>query len=1009
MNPVTNALFAGYTAMQIIEFVMRQFPRSRGRIEHALQAGYSPDQIASHFQKQFEGKANTKKKQQISDLVGKGMPTDAQKSHARELRGKREQGLLNTLGTAAALGGTALAARSLGAFGGDPAGGMQAAASQLPFYGQGPGATGMPLPGATPQTGMAAAGGGLGGLPMADILKNYVSHVAGGGRVSLNSFMRSMMGTMAKGATQPTTPMAAGSQSPIDVTNETQVTTPSQPQQPAPQQQAEVNPASKAALQPEAVPQDAATSQLPKPTNSVEEAKAIIDNLGIEPTIRVLAKAGNTPEAIAAGVQFKLPKETQRMLKQSGIDLPSVIGTYLSQNPTEQQAVQQPPLNQAQPMPPMQGAQQLPQVRQKEQPLSGDSISQIAKKMQIGYADAAKVFDQMQAQQPPVQQPQMQEPSKAALQPEVSGEFPETLESSPIGKAALLPDGRIGTVTGLENGRVGIDSDGKSLKVPEAHVLTPTDETIPQSMQQLARSYADMIPESEKSAPIWFNHYNPSSRTAFVGFFSDPDSLGVYSDVSPEDWAAFNSGKNIAVSSGETGFGAEYTAGEPSKFGAGLRFLKYPGGDKKNGERQYEKQPHYSYVKEFIKETGKLPKPGQIAKGEAKATTDALISPPKPKTAEKPKVTSTLQEKPSKPKTASEALGIKPEPVKEEPKAKDKPKPKTAKKPKPSPKETREEKDGSLSRHDREKAEIQDKIWKREITEAKVKLGSIFHSLKTEKLRKSEREELSRTVDYLRMKIEHLEKLRSGEWERELKVAGERPYDKLQNDIDDKEKHATRLQSLVQEHPKSSSFRNDLERVRGEIEGLKKKKEEKEENIPRKGLLALNDSDMEDLQKITDEIAAIPKKGRTGEQNFRLRYLQHQVEQYKEKLEDRTGNPSLLSIIKKGSISDKMPKPKKGEVVYVAPDGIRKTQGDTYDNLWLVSRSEGTKNYRITHMPTGFGIGTFRKKGTTLELIKWIYEQDLYADVLFSREPRKVGEYLSDKIRDKIRELSKSE
>jgi len=229
MNPFTVAMAAGNTAVQVLEMMTKQDPKTRKRVEAALQAGYTPEQVADFMSKEFQGAANTSRKGKIAGEI-RGKPTANQKSEAQRLRGKREDRLGKLIG-AAALGaaaqpliGAALAGK-----------GAQKALGRIGYSPQGPNNPpgSMPLPGAGPkgpipgQPPMNPMGGGQGpGLPT-QILQAYTQHLAKGGKMNLQSFMKTAIGTVAQNAMQSPAPVPPQQQAPVDATQEAQWSNPS--------------------------------------------------------------------------------------------------------------------------------------------------------------------------------------------------------------------------------------------------------------------------------------------------------------------------------------------------------------------------------------------------------------------------------------------------------------------------------------------------------------------------------------------------------------------------------------------------------------------------------------------------------------------------------------------------------------------------------------------------------------------------------------------------------------
>lgn len=96
-NPITSAVAKGMSAQAILDLVMRNFPKFKNKIKHALDTGNTPDNIVQYLQRDFDGIAQTKKSEQLSEEYGK-RPTDYQRSLSKEMRTKRETNVAKAMG-----------------------------------------------------------------------------------------------------------------------------------------------------------------------------------------------------------------------------------------------------------------------------------------------------------------------------------------------------------------------------------------------------------------------------------------------------------------------------------------------------------------------------------------------------------------------------------------------------------------------------------------------------------------------------------------------------------------------------------------------------------------------------------------------------------------------------------------------------------------------------------------------------------------------------------------------
>lgn len=529
MNPITNALFAGYTGLQILDYVIKKFPHMESRVEQALQAGHTPEQIASHFEKQFQGKASSKKKQTLSEHFGQKQLTDAEKSHARDLRSKREDKLGKTLGMAA-----------LGVAGGVAAGSALRAASAArgaqaatPLLG-GPGASaqGMPLPGAGPQGpamggGAAQAMGGPGA--MAQIMKAYQKHLARGGKLSLKSFMNTAaktvmgnaMGAMAGGQQQAQgQPPMQEQQEPVDVTQEAEwspmggTAPPVQPGQPMPDAQAPMQPMPQQ-MQPQEV-----ESAPPEPSQEVinpEEAAATLENMKLVTKVDNLLQAGNDPEAIKAMINFQLSPGQKKWLADQKLDINQVLDGYLSKPPETSETL----ANQEK------KSRETVELGQNEGEIAPETAESLSK--------------------------------------------PEPLAA---GSTVILPNGVTGKVTGIEGNKVRItDDEGNKKVAPIGHALQPSPMaarfTQAEADDEIARYNASLTP-LEKSAPLLYVSYNPTLQQMNVRWGSSPEQSGTYTNVSPETAKKVKDRVTVNKTSGVTGEGVEWEKGEIGKYGSAV-------------------------------------------------------------------------------------------------------------------------------------------------------------------------------------------------------------------------------------------------------------------------------------------------------------------------------------------------------------------------------------------------------------------------------------------------------
>ena len=538
MNPITNLMMNGYMGMQLLEFVMRQFPQSRKKIELALQQGYSPEQIGTYVEKEFAGKADTKAKRRLEKNIS-GTPTDAQASRVKELRSKREEKLAKTVG------GIGLAAAALPIAGAAIRGGMlgrgaQTVAGRLGQMPPGPNNPpgSMPLPGAgpkgpmgggpMPQGGAGGPVGAMGGIPTTQIMQAYAQHLAKGGRLSMDSFMKTAMGVMAGkgGQAKPgANPAAQQPEGPIDVTGEVQVTTPGQPTAPMPMQQPAPANAAPMQAQEQSIEQAATPEQ--QQAQKEQEADTILDAMKLKPTIEKMLKAGNQPNVIADLIGFKMTPGEKAWVKEKGIDVPTLVKDYADKVTAE--LGQQPSVSQS--------AQNEPQQDLATQPESQAALDQ------LGEAN-----DMIENE-------------------------PEEPKPLTAGASVMLPNGDLGTVTAVDGRKVSIDVDGQKKQAPIEHVLQPS-----QRMQGFTQDDADAAMDayietqdlSQKSAPLLYVDYVPGLKMMGVRWTSAPEISGYYTNVSPETAAIVNARITENKTSGRSGEGVIWTAGAVGKVGAAV-------------------------------------------------------------------------------------------------------------------------------------------------------------------------------------------------------------------------------------------------------------------------------------------------------------------------------------------------------------------------------------------------------------------------------------------------------
>lgn len=596
MNPFTAALAAGYTGVQVLEYLARSNPKFAKIVERSLKSGHSLEQVAEYLSKEFEGLADTKAKRKLeAEVVGK--PTAHQKSLARELRTKREDRLLKTLGaTGLALGGAAAARAALGsrAASGLPQIAMQNPPGSMPL----PGAGGMPMgggPGPMPPTPNAG--------PTNGILQAYMNHIMQGGKADLSNFLKTSMGVMAGQGMQQPAPAPAP---PVDVTAETQITTPGQPQAPAMQPEQPESGLNKAALQP-------------------EEAERVIVGMGIKDRIDALLNAGNDPELAGKIAELQLSPNQKVLAKEQGIDIPSLVRAYAagrqqapkkteeittpskSDNPEKwkykterfnnnkkeykpfgksgnyntyikdigdgltevvaedengnvvgsvtfgknengklEAAVEVSPSNRRQGL-----ASDIYKKIEKytgERLTPGANHSPYAKAMwenpnrQFGEPEQAPSASQM-----PQNEPQQQ------LQPQIEPQIEESEEPLQTGNIATLPDGRVGEIEKIEGNKVHLNVDGEKKIAPLDHILRPSKAAIGYTEPEID-AIIERIPESDRSTAFYM--FQPlGNGMVYVELTSNADHGYIYENVPDELTNRILSASTAPKTSGENLFG----------------------------------------------------------------------------------------------------------------------------------------------------------------------------------------------------------------------------------------------------------------------------------------------------------------------------------------------------------------------------------------------------------------------------------------------------------------------
>lgn len=481
MNPIASTLLSASSAMQILDYVVNKIPGAKKRIEQALNAGYTVDQIANHYQKSFPQNASTKKSNQLSKQFGDKPLTEGQKTHAQQLRTKREDRLGKTLGKAAlGIAGATAGAAGLRAL--SAAQGAQAAGGARLLGGPGGAAAqGMPLPGAGPQ-GPAMGGGGpqaAGGQgmqgTMGQIFQAYQKHLARGGKLSLKSFMQTAaktvmgnaMGAMGGDQQQPQgqAPMQSD-QEPIDVTAEAQwnpmggTEPPVQPGQPMSSAQAPTQPMPMEAQEPEAPPLQESTQSI-----SPEEAAATLESMKLVTKVDNLLQAGNDPEAIKAMINFQLSPGQKKWLADQKLDINQVLDGYLAKPPETSETLPKQPT---------------------EMP--------------------SKITESVEEAQP-----------KPLAQ----------------GATVMLPNGVTGEVTGIEGNKVRItDSEGNKKVAPLDHALQPSESVMLYTPEQIDE-VIEKIPEKDRSTAFYV--YQPlGDGLVWVELTSNADDGYLYENVPDE-------------------------------------------------------------------------------------------------------------------------------------------------------------------------------------------------------------------------------------------------------------------------------------------------------------------------------------------------------------------------------------------------------------------------------------------------------------------------------------------
>lgn len=522
MNPVTNLMMNGYMGMQLLEFVMRQFPQSRKKIELALQQGYSPEQVGTYVEKEFAGKADTKAKRRLEKNIS-GTPTDAQASRVKELRSKREEKLAKTVG-GIGLAAAALPIASAAIRGGMLGRGAQTVAGRLGQLPPGPNNPpgSMPLPGAgpkgpmggAPQGGAGGPVGAMGGIPTTQIMQAYAQHLAKGGKLSLDSFMRTAMGVMAGkgGQAKPgANPAAQQPEGPIDVTGEVQVTTPGQPTAPMPMQQPA--PANAAPMQAQEQPIEQAPTPEQQQAQKEQEADTILDAMKLKPTIEKMLKAGNQPDVIADLIGFKMTPGEKAWVKEQGVDTPSLVKSYADKVIAEQG----------------QGPTEDQKLGSMVNPLPNEGVPQKNENQPQAALDQSAESNDMIENEP---------------------EEPKPLTA---GASVMLPNGDLGKVTEVDGRKVSLDVDGKKKQAPIEHALRPSDHALEYTEQEV-ENIISKIPESDRSTAFYV--YQPlGDGLVWVELTSNAGDGYLYENVPDELSEQILSASTAPKTTGENLFG----------------------------------------------------------------------------------------------------------------------------------------------------------------------------------------------------------------------------------------------------------------------------------------------------------------------------------------------------------------------------------------------------------------------------------------------------------------------
>lgn len=511
MNPVLVSMAMGYTVEQVLAYIMKNSPQHKKAIESALKQGHTPEQVADYVMKEFEGKAKSKYGKSLENTI-EGKASGAQRQRIAELRSKREQ----RLGTI--IGGAGLAAAGAFALSRLPKGPRAPSSPQITMQNP-PGS--VPLPGAGPKgppIGPSTSGGPLGAMgsiPTAQIMQAYAQHLAKGGKLSLNSFMRTAMGVMmGKGgqAKPGANPAVQQPEGPIDITGEVQVTTPGQPTAPMPMQQPA--PANAAPMQVQEQPIEQVPTPEQQQAQKEQEADTVLEAMKFKPTIEAMVKAGNQPDVIAELINFKMTPGQKAWVKEQGIDVPSLVKDYADKVIAEQG--------------------QMPSVSQ---------------------------MPENEPQQELATQPETQQPivPEIQAQPEVasrgSPESREPEEPKPItaGESVMLPNGDIGKVTEVDGRKVSLDVEGKKKQAPIEHALRPSDHALEYTEKEV-EDIISKIPESDRSTAFYV--YQPlGDGLVWVELTSNAGDGYLYQNVPDELSDQILSASTAPKTSGENLFG----------------------------------------------------------------------------------------------------------------------------------------------------------------------------------------------------------------------------------------------------------------------------------------------------------------------------------------------------------------------------------------------------------------------------------------------------------------------